>query len=192
MGRKESKQVTQQSLDTSKGFGDQANQSFKNAQNASSDYVSRLNRFVLNNPYTPGGEFQTNQNLINSSTAGAANASAEKELGDAARRSGENTAGFASNVAEIRRQSARDVADAAAKADQERIARETGIQQFGVTASALPADIAAKLYGTGASESVGALNPAANAAKTPGFWDVFAPALVSGGAQVGAGFTPRG
>ena len=179
MGRSESKQVTQQSLDTSKNFQNQANQSFAATQGAIGDYQNRLNNFLAGNPYTPGGEFQRNQNLINASTADAGNAAMKITLDLAAQRSGENTAGFANNVAEAQRQTSRDLADQMAKADQARIDKETGIQQFGVQASALPADMQARLYGTGAGESVGALNPAANAAKTPGFWDEFGDSFAS-------------
>src|SRR5215472_311088 len=160
MGRSESKQVTQQSLDTSKNFQNQANQSFAATQGAIGDYQNRLNNFLARNPYTPGGEFQRNQTLINASTADAGNAAMKNTLDLAAQRSGENTAGFANNVAEAQRQTSRDLADQMAKADQARIDKETGIQQFGVQASALPADMQARLYGTGAGESVGALNPA--------------------------------
>jgi len=179
MGRSESKQVTQQSLDTSKNFQNQANQSFAATQGAIGDYQNRLNNFLARNPYTPGGEFQRNQNLINASTADAGNAAMKNTLDLAAQRSGENTAGFANNVAEAQRQTSRDLADQMAKADQTRIDKETGIQQYGVQASALPADIQAKLYGPGAGEAVGALNPAANAAKTPSFWDEFGDAFAS-------------
>lgn len=190
MGRSESKQVTQQSLDTSKNFQNQANQSFAATQGAIGDYQNRLNNFLARNPYTPGGEFQRNQNLINASTAEAGNAAMKNTLDLASQRSGENTAGFASNVAEAQRQTSRDLADQMAKADQARVDKETGIQQFGVQASALPADMQAKLYGTGAGEAVGALNPAANAAKTPGFWDEFAPALAGAAGSVLHGACP--
>jgi hypothetical protein len=193
MGRSESKQVTQQSLDTSKNFQNQANQSFAATQGAIGDYQNRLNNFLARNPYTPGGEFQRNQNLINASTADAGNAAMKNTLDLAAQRSGENTAGFANNVAEAQRQTSRDLADQMAKADQARIDKETGIQQFGVQASALPADMQAKLYGTGAGESVGALNPAANAARTPGFWDEFGDAFASSlGKGLGTGIAGGG
>ena len=193
MGRSESKQVTQQSLDTSRNFQNQANQSFAATQGAIGDYQNRLNNFLARNPYTPGGEFQRNQTLINASTADAGNAAMKNTLDLAAQRSGENTAGFANNVAEAQRQTSRDVADQMAKADQARIDKETGIQQFGVQASALPADMQAKLYGTGAGESVGALNPAASAARTPGFWDEFGDAFASSlGKGLGSGIAGGG
>jgi hypothetical protein len=55
----------------------------------------------------------------------------------------------------------------------------------------VPAEIQASLYGTGTGTANGALGNAANAAKKPGFWDTFGPALVGGAGAVGAGFAGK-
>jgi hypothetical protein len=69
-------------------------------------------------------------------------------------------------------------------ADATRLQNLTNINQFGVQASALPSQVQAGLYGTGTSASVGQGGNQASAAKTPGFWDTFLPALVGGASQV--------
>jgi hypothetical protein len=56
----------------------------------------------------------------------------------------------------------------------------------------LPAEVQSGLYGTGTGGAGSQLSSAANAAKTPGFWDTFAPALAQGAGAAAGGFARRG
>jgi hypothetical protein len=68
----------------------------------------------------------------------------------------------------------------------------TAINQYGVQASPLPAEVQGSLYGTGTGGSGNQLGSAADAAKTPGFFDTFFPSLVGAAGTAAAGFARSG
>jgi hypothetical protein len=86
----------------------------------------------------------------------------------------------------------RDLTDRLAGADADRLSRLTAINQYGVQASAVPAEVQASLYGTGTGGSGSQLSTAADAAKTPSFWDQFLPAIAGGAGAAAAGFRGGG
>jgi hypothetical protein len=194
MGRSESKKAAAQS-------SEQSAQDQQNAQGALAatnknlnDYSSGLNKFMTfgRQTYGQNGEFMKDQNAIATQAAGAGSNAVKGDLALNAVRTGENTAGYAPAVAEDRRARQRDLTGQLAGADATRLQNLTNINQFGVQASALPAQVQAGLYGTGTSGAVGQGSNQASAAKTPGFWDSFLPAVVGAAGTVAKGFTPHG
>lgn len=155
-----------------------------------SNYKTNLSKFMAANPYTAGGAYDQAQKIIGTSSAQAGNQSLKDALARSSMRSGENTANYAATAAEAGRQSQRDLTDFMAKQTADRINKDVGVQQFGVTASGLPADLESRLYGTAIGGAGSQLSTAANAAKTPGFMDMILPSLIQGGATVGAAFCP--
>lgn len=186
MGRSESKAVAKQGQQQSEQNQANAQQDLGTARADISDYRKNLTDFMAGNPYKAGGEYEQAQKIIGTSSAQAGHNALQDTLARSGQRSGENTANYAATEAEAGRQAQRDLTDFMAKQTAERIAKNTGVQQFGVTASGLPAELEARLYGTSISGADNALSTAGNAAKTPGFWDSIFPALIQGGATVGA------
>jgi hypothetical protein len=192
MGRTESKQAAQQGM--AQSAQDQANaQADRAATNKSlGDYKTSLNNFMNFGRKTFGanGEYMRDQNTLANTTAAAGQTNLTGNLALNAMRTGENTAGYAGTAAESQRQSSKDLTNQLATADSDRLKQLTGVEQFGVQASSLPASVQAGLYGTSSGGSGNQLGSAANAAKTPGFWDTFAPALAQGAGTAAAGFCP--
>jgi len=137
--------------------------------------VDRFLRFGRQT-YGANGEFMRDANTLANTTAAAGQTNLTGNLALNALRTGQNTAGYAGTVAESQRQSSRDLTDRLATADANRLQQLTAVNQYGVEASKLPAQVQAGLYGAGTSGSTGQLDAASSAAKTPGFWDTFAPA----------------
>jgi hypothetical protein len=192
MGRTESKQVVNQGTEQSAADQKRAGQSYQATNKTLQDYSKNLDSFMRFGRQTYGadGEYMRDQNTL---ATGAAAAGANKVAGTIAQnamRTGANTAGYASTVAEAQREGSRDLTQQLATADASRLQQLTAVNQYGVQASALPATVQASLYGTGTSGSASQLSTAGDAAKTPGFWDTFAPALAGAAGTAAAGFCP--
>jgi hypothetical protein len=171
MSRGDSKKVTNAGLANS--AADQANAaaSFAGTNKAIGDYSNRLNEFIGANPYKAGGEFAQDQSQIAASAADTSSSAIRDKLARDAITSGENTGGYANNVAEAQRQATRDQATHMAGADATRIGAKSAYDKAGLDASALPADLQARLYVTSISGANGALGVAGDASKTPSFLD---------------------
>jgi hypothetical protein len=183
MGRSESKAAAKQSSEQS--AQDQANaQGALAATNKGlQDYSTGLNKFMSFGRKTYGAERRVHERSKRhrDDCGGRWLECAEGRSGNCNRFAPEKIRlGYASTVAEDRRARQRDLTGDLAGADATRLQNLTNINQFGVQASALPSQVQAGLYGTGASASVGQGGNQASAAKTPGFWDTFLPALVGG------------
>lgn len=189
MGRTESTKVANQGMQQS--AQDQANAQAALTQTNSNlkKYSDNLDNFMKfgRDTYGAGGEYMKDQNTLANTTAAAGTTNLAGNLALNRLRTGENTAGYAGTVAESGRQSQRDLTDRLAGADATRLQNLTGINQFGVQASGLPAEVQASLYGTSTGGSGNQLSSASSAAKTPGFWDTFAPALAGAAGQAAAG-----
>ena len=192
--RGQSKAVANQGMQQSAQDQANAEAALSATQGALGTYQKNLNNFMNfgRKTYGAGGEFARDQNTIANTTAAAGSNRIGGDLALNAMRTGENTGNYANALAESKRAASRDMTAQLASADAERLAKLTGVEQYGVQASALPADVQASLYGTSTSGSGSQLGTAANAAKTPGFWDTFAGDIVGAGATVGKGFTPHG
>lgn len=194
MGRTESTKAANQGLAQSQQDQEQAKKSFAATNKSLTDYSSGLDNFMKfgRATYDKNGEFMRDQNTIATSAAAAGS---DKIAGDTAlnaMRTGENTANAAPALAESTRAASRDLTTQLAGVDATRLQNLTNLNQFGVQASALPAQVQEGLYGTSTGGSGSQLSAAANAAKTPGFWDTFAPALAGSASTVAKGFTPNG
>jgi hypothetical protein len=194
MGRSESKKVVNQGMAQSATDQSNAQAALGKANSNLAKYSSNLDSFMRlgRKTYGANGEYMRDASTVANTTAAAGATSLKGDLALNAQRAGENTAGYADTVAESKRQSERDLTSGLVGADADRLKQLTAINQYGVQASALPAEIQAGLYGTSTSGSAGQLNPAANAAKTPGFFDTFLPALVGGAGAAAAGFRGGG
>jgi len=195
MGRSESKQVTQQQMQQS--AQDQANAqaslagenaAIGNAQKAIGQYGSSIW-----NTFRPGGEFSKNMTTLATSANSGGQNSYEDYLNNMATRTGSgSTPQMVAASEEANRQGRRDVATTLENDENARIAAlENGLETKEGMLAQIPG-----MYGGEYSASLGGAGTAggnaANAAKTPGFWDTFLPALAGGAATVGAGFTPHG
>jgi hypothetical protein len=194
MGRTESRQVAQQGM--AQSAADQANAAADRAgtQKSLGTYSRNLDSFMKygRKVYGECGEYAKTQNVLSNTTAAAGETSLKGALALNAARTGENTAGYADSVAESKRQSERDLTDRLAGANADRLSKLTGVNQYGVQASALPAEVQAGLYGTATGGAGSQLSTAADAAKTPGFWDQFLPAIAGGAGAAAAGFRGGG
>src|SRR6185437_11849073 len=188
MSRGQSGKVVNAGLGLSKTFAGDAASAFGATTKAIGDYTNRLNQFIAANPYKAGGEFSKDQSQIAASAADT-NANAEKDnLARSAMRTGENTGGYGASAAEAQRQATRDQATQMAQADATRIGADTSYNEKALDASALPADLQSRLYGTASGDAVNALNPAASAAKTPSFLDTLGDSFGSAlGKTLGGG-----
>jgi hypothetical protein len=189
-GRSQSTQVANQGMQQSSQ--DQANaQAALGATNtALGQYNNQLKGFLRfgRQTYGANGEFMRDSNTLANTTAAAGANNLKGNLALNAMRTGENTSNYAGTVAESQRQSSKDLTNQLATADQNRLSQLTAVNQYGVQASALPAQVQAGLYGTSTSGSAEQLNPAASAAKTPGFFDEFGNALIGAAGGVAGGF----
>jgi hypothetical protein len=194
MGRAESRKAANQGMAQSATDQANAQAALGKANSNLAKYSSNLDSFMRfgRKTYGEGGEFQKTQNALGNTTAAAGTSGVAGNLALDRLRTGDNTANFAPTVAESARQSSRDLTTQLAGADADRLSRLTTINQFGVQASALPAEVQSSLYGTSTGGSGSQLSTAADAAKTPSFWDQFLPALAGGAGAAAAGFRGGG
>lgn len=171
MSRGQEKKVVNAGLANSATDQANAGASFAATNNEIGDYKNRLNTFINANPYKAGGEFAQDQSQIAASAADTSSSAIRDQLVRTAQTSGENTGGYANNVAEAQRAATRDQATTMANADASRIGSKGAYDKAGLDASALPADLQSRLYGTALGGANGALGVAGGAAKTPSFMD---------------------
>jgi membrane protease subunit (stomatin/prohibitin family) len=190
MGRSQSAQISKQSEANSQADEVRAGSSYNSTVDSINKYSNNLDNFLKFGRATYGanGEYARDQNTI---ATGAAAAGANKvgaDLATNAMRTGANTANYAPAVATSQREASQDLTQNLAGADADRLAKLTAINQYGVSASGLPASVYGSLYGTGTSGSNAAMGTAASAAAaSPGFMDEFGKDLSSGiGAAAGA------
>ena len=191
MGRSESKQAYNDSRAAQQQMTAQAQQALSQANTAVSGYNDNVHNFlnVGRSNYAPGGEYDRENTLLGTSVASGGAESSADQLNNFDKRTGNMNSGQSAAAAEeIARSNQRQLTDFLASADKDRMDRQTAVEQFGVQASALPADVYSRIYGTATGGSLSALGNETSAAQTPGFWDTFLPALIGGGATVAAGF----
>lgn len=186
--RNTSKKVANQGMAQSAQDQQNAQKALSSTNSELTNYKSNLDNFMKfgRQTYGENGEFMRDQNTIANTTAAAGTNKIGGDLALNAMRTGENTGNYANTLAESTRGASRDLTSQLAGADATRLQNLTNINQYGVQASALPAQVQASLYGTGSGGASSNLNPAADAAKTPGFLDQLTGQLIQGGATVGA------
>lgn len=194
MGRSESKQAFQQS--SAQSAQNQANaQAELGSENAAigqeQQAIGQYGRSIWNT-FRPGGEFSKNMTTLATSANSGGQNSYDDYLNNLATRTGSgSTPQMVASSEEANRQGRRDVANTLATDENARIA---GLENGLETQEGMLAQIPGQ-YGSQYSTSLGGANAAmgnaTSAAKTPGFWDTFLPALAGGAGQVGAGFAGK-
>jgi len=195
MGRSESKQVTQQQMQQSAQNQANAQTALGGENQAIGDFRKSITDFGNWNwnEFQPGGEFMKDATTLATSANSGGKNSFEDYMGGLATRTGSGTTPQMIVAAEENdREGRRKVQDRLLAADQQRIAAlGHGLETVMGAEGSIPG-----MYGSQYSASLGGAGSAganaANAARTPGFWDSFLPALAGGAATVGAGFTPHG
>lgn len=157
-----------------------AESSFGGATNSIADYNNQLAKYVSGNPYTAGGEYDQTINTGLANTSDAGSNSLKGSLQSQVLRTGENSAADAATAASGAQQNTRDLSSALASAQQQRIGSEASYNQSALGASAEPISAESGLYGTSVGGANSAENTAAEAAKTPGFWDQVGSGLAGG------------
>lgn len=195
--RSKSGQIANQSTTNSQADQNNAQNELGAVSNSLSDYTSKLNNFMKfgRSTYGANGEFMKDENTLANTTAAAGTTNIKGNLALNALRTGANTAGYADTAAESQRQGEEAVTSQLANADASRLQQLTNINEYGVQASALPAEVNASLYGTSVGASNNALGVATSASSAdPSFADTLPgdlTAAIGAAGQVGAGFTPN-
>ena len=195
MGRSESKQVTQQQMQQSAQNQANAQTALGGENQAIGDFRKSITDFGNWNwnEFQPGGEFMKDATtLATSANSGGKNSFEDYMSGLATRTGSGTTPQMISAAEENDREGRRKLRDKLLAADQQRVAAlGHGLETVMGAEGSIPG-----MYGSQYSASLGGAGSAganaANAARTPGFWDSFLPALAGGAATVGAGFTPHG
>jgi len=195
MGRSESKQVTQQQMQQSAQNQANAQTALGGENQAIGDFRKSITDFGNWNwnEFQPGGEFMKDATtLATSANSGGKNSFEDYMSGLATRTGSGTTPQMISAAEENDREGRRKLQDKLLAADQQRVAAlGHGLETVMGAEGSIPG-----MYGSQYSASLGGAGSAganaANAARTPGFWDSFLPALAGGAATVGAGFTPHG
>jgi hypothetical protein len=189
--RKTSGAIAQQGIDTSKQNQQNAQTSFNNTNKTLSDYSSNLNQFLDygRSTYGKSGEFAADQNTLSTGAAAAGTKSVAGDLAMNKLRTGANSASYAPTLATAKSNAEQNLTQQLAGADASRLGQLTAINQYGVSASALPAQIQAQLYGTSLSGANSALGVGQSAsAADQSFGDVFGQSLASSlGKEIGSG-----
>lgn len=135
------------------------------------DYSAQLAKYAAENPFTPGGEYQTSQNQTLAGTADAGSAAITNQENTIAQRTGQNAASADAVAAEAARANQRDLSSAEGAANDKRIGSEADYNKGVVGMSEVPAQLDAGMYATSLGGANSSLNTAESAAQTPSFWD---------------------
>jgi hypothetical protein len=194
MSRSTSAQIAQQGIANSQQDQANAQGALSATNSALNDYSSNLSQFMNygRQTYGQGGEFAADQDTIAAGAAAAGTKAIGGDLALNAMRTGANTASYAPTVASATNQAEQTEEGQLASADATRLQNLTNVNQFGVTASALPAQVQAQLYGTSLGGSNSALGVASGASSaSPSLTDELAqdiPSAIGAAGNVGAGF----
>ena len=191
MGRSESKQVTQQQMQQSAQNQANAQTALGGENQAIGDFRKSINDFGNWNwnEFQPGGEFiKDATTLATSANSGGKNSFEDYMSGLATRTGSGTTPQMISAAEENDREGRRKLQDKLLAADQQRIAAlGHGLETVMGAEGSIPG-----MYGSQYSASLGGAGSAganaANAARTPGFWDSFLPALAGGAGAAAGGY----
>lgn len=158
--------------------------------NALSTYSNNLSNFMNfgQNTYGANGTYAADQKAINTAGAAASAQTLGSQMGLNAMRTGENTASYAPAVAAETQAGQQAVTANLAQSDANRLQALTNINQYGVQASALPAQVQAGLYGSSLSGASGQQGSATQAASVPSGWQVFGQDLAGAVGSAAQGY----
>lgn len=158
-----------------------------------SDYKGQVAKFSASNPFTKGGEFQTDTNRIVANTADANARAAGTTLQGQALRTGQNTAGSIAATEAMERQGTRDVGSEEAGAEQSRVGQEAGYNKSALEANqgvlgatAAPVGMETTIAGQEGNLGEGALGIEQKAGETPSWGEDF-NAMLNKSAEAFAG-----
>ncbi len=192
MGRSETKQANADAAAAQKESAAQAREALTNTEAGVSRYNQLLDQELASDPYKTGGQYEQTFNTQFAANSAGGQDSLEDYYRNLASRTGTvATPQMVSAAEEASRAGRRDQALNEAKMEENRFDKENQLQEWGVNASGLPADVYSRIYGTATGGRDAALGTEAQTASQPGFWDQMAGSLVSGAAQVGAGFAGK-
>ena len=191
MGRSESKQVTQQQMQQSAQNQANAQTALGGENQAIGDFRKSITDFGNWNwnEFQPGGEFMKDATtLATSANSGGKNSFEDYMSGLATRTGSGTTPQMISAAEENDREGRRKLQDKLLAADQQRVAAlGHGLETVMGAEGSIPG-----MYGSQYSASLGGAGSAganaANAARTPGFWDSFLPALAGGAGAAAGGY----
>ena len=157
---------------------------------ALSNYSNNLSNFMNfgQNTYGANGTYAADQKAINTAGAAASAQTLGSQMGLNAMRTGENTASYAPAVAAETQAGQQAVTANLAQSDANRLQALTNINQYGVQASALPAQVQAALYGSSLSGASGQQGSATQAASVPSGWQVFGQDLAGAVGSAAQGY----
>jgi hypothetical protein len=180
MSRQQQSQVL--ATGTADNATDQANaQQAVTAENADiGNYDQQLSKYAANNPYTEGGEFQTEQNKTLAANADVGSKAITNQVETQAQRTGQNAGAAVATAEEAARANERDLAAGEGSAETTRIGNDANYNAGVLQATATPITAEQGVYGTsvGAADSV--LGTEAGVSATPGFWDNLGDSFAQG------------
>lgn len=190
--RGQSKKTAEQSRAQSAEDQATARASLAKTNSALDKYNTNVDNFMKfgRGTYGATGEYMRDANTLANTTAAAGTTSLKGALATNAVQTGENTSGYAGTAAEAEREASRNLTDRLAGADSDRLSKLTAVEGIGLDASKFPAQIQTDIYGKAVGGTGANIGAAADASRTPGFWDVFAPALAQGAGTAAAGMCP--
>lgn len=194
MGRSESKQAFQDSQANQKQNQANALAALGGENQAIGDFQKSIGNYgnFIWDTFRPGGEFMQDATTAATSANSGGNNAYQDFLSNTATRTGSGTTPqMVAASEEATRQGKRDVAKSLLTADQARIAGlGSGLQTVMEEEGRIPG-----IYGSQYSTSLGGANAAlsdeTNAARTPGFWDTFLPAVVGAAGTAAGGFAGK-
>jgi hypothetical protein len=160
-------------------FGDAEN-SYTKAQQDIGNYESQLGKYASSNPYTAGGEFQTDTNRVLANTADSSATSAGARLQGIAARTGQNPGGATAATEEMQNQNERNLGGQEAEAERIRLGEKANYDKGVLSATAAPVSMEESIASGQGGMFAHALGAEEDAAKTPSFMDQL------GGAFTGA------
>ncbi len=191
MSRGQENQVQTEAQNQNATAAKNAQTSYNAAQGAVGDYQTQLSQYAAANPYTQGGQFQTEQNKVLSNTADAGAQAAGQAMQSEAVRTGQNAGGAIAGTEATAQANERNLASQEATAEQGRIGAQAGYNKSVLGATAIPAQMETNLTGQQLNAGNQALSTQEKAAQQPGFADIlggsFANAFGKGMGAAAAG-----
>lgn len=181
MSRGQQGQVFQTGQQQNKqAFGNEEN-SYNLAQTDIGNYEQQLGRYAAENPYTAGGEYQSQQKRVLANTADAMATGAGARLQALSARTGQNPAAAISATEAMQQANERALAGQEASAEEQRIQGEAGYNRDVLSATAAPVGMETSLARQQGEQSQASFGEEEQAAKTPSFLESLESQLASAG-----------
>lgn len=167
-------------------FGDAEN-SYALGQQDVGKYEDQLGKYAASNPFTPGGEFQTDTNRVLANTADASATAAGARLQGIASRTGQNPNASIAATEAMQQENERNLGGQEAEAEKERIGSEADYNKSVLGATAAPVSMETSLINSQTPLYGHAVGAEEDAAKTPSFMETLEGQLASAGTAFAGG-----